>query len=45
MTRGAHHYPEQLYPDSQRGTRGALPYLDFLREKHTAALENITSGW
>ena len=34
MTRDVHCYPEQLHSDSQRGARGALPYPDFLKEKH-----------
>ena len=41
MTRSAQGYPDQLHPDSPRGTCGALPYPDSFREKHTA-LVNIT---
>ena len=36
-------YPEQLHLDSSRGHVARSPYLDSLREKHTA-LVNITPG-
>ena len=34
MTRGAHRYPDQLYSDSPKRTRGALPYPDSPGEAH-----------
>ena len=40
MTRGAHCYPEQTPFGLPKRTRGALPYPDSLREKHTGTSEH-----